>query len=153
MREWRQWQIDQTLNWMKSRLETSLSVSLQRKLGRSKQHSAFEHAQNVQIHIILRMRKVSSGPLLSFDEFYSIKLFWKRTAKGPDRTAGRAFWSGLSLSTQAPKAYFCLARLNYIVLTASEDKRRSVEFKEAYSLTVLSSYFTEISSVGYSSLW
>ena len=34
---------------------------------------AFEHAQNVQIRIILR--KVSSGPLLSIYTFYSIQYF------------------------------------------------------------------------------
>ena len=37
---------------------------------------AFKHAQNVQIHIILRKRKVSSGPLLSTDTFDVIKYFW-----------------------------------------------------------------------------
>ena len=33
----------------------------------------FEHAQNVQIHIILHMRKVSSGRLLSIDTLCSIQ--------------------------------------------------------------------------------
>ena len=35
-----------------------------------KRNSAFE---NVQIYIILRMRKVSSRPLYSIDTFYSIQ--------------------------------------------------------------------------------
>ena len=39
-------------------------------LGRAKRKRAFEHAQNAQIQIILCMRKVSSGPLLS------IRIFW-----------------------------------------------------------------------------
>ena len=36
-----------------------------RYIGRVKRKSAFEHAQNAQIQIILRMRKVPPGPLLS----------------------------------------------------------------------------------------
>ena len=35
------------------------------KCGHVKWKRVFEHAQNVQIHIILHMRKVSSGHLLS----------------------------------------------------------------------------------------
>ena len=31
------------------------------ELGRVKQRSAFEHAQNIKFHIIMHMRKVSSG--------------------------------------------------------------------------------------------
>ena len=62
----------------------------QYQLGRAKGKSAFEHAQNVRIRIILRMRKVSLGLLLSIDLFYSIQ--W--------------FWSGPSLSAHAPKAHF-----------------------------------------------
>ena len=46
--------------------------------GHAKQKSAFE---SEQIHIILRMRKVSSGPLLSIDNFYSIQWVWQRSAK------------------------------------------------------------------------
>ena len=34
-------------------------------MGLVKQNSAFKHAQNAQIQINVRMRKVSSGPLLS----------------------------------------------------------------------------------------
>ena len=41
-------------------------------MGRVKRKSAFEHAQNVRIHIILHMRRVSSGQLLSIETFYSI---------------------------------------------------------------------------------
>ena len=33
----------------------------------------FKHAKNVRIHIILHMRKVSSGPLLSSHTFCSIQ--------------------------------------------------------------------------------
>ena len=35
-----------------------------------KRKRAFEHAQNVRIHIILRMRMVSSVPLQYIDTFY-----------------------------------------------------------------------------------
>ena len=34
--------------------------------------AGFEHAQNIHIHIILRMRKVSHWPLLFIHTFYSI---------------------------------------------------------------------------------
>ena len=34
-------------------------------MGRVKQKSAFEHVQNMKIQIILRLCKISSGPLLS----------------------------------------------------------------------------------------
>ena len=49
----------------------SLSRLMQSNMGRAKQKSAFEHEQKVRIHIILHMRKVSSGHLLSIDAFYS----------------------------------------------------------------------------------
>ena len=39
----------------------------------SSQKSAFERAQNAQLQFILRMRKVSSKPLLSFNTFCSIQ--------------------------------------------------------------------------------
>ena len=51
---------------MKSPRPTERAIStdfdLSRHLGRFKQKSVFEHAQNAQIQIIHRMRKVSSGP-------------------------------------------------------------------------------------------
>ena len=50
-------------------------------MGRVKQKSAFEHAQNVRIHNILRMREVLSGHLLSIETFYTIQWFCLRTAK------------------------------------------------------------------------
>ena len=37
--------------------------------------NAFKYAQNVRIQVILRMCKVSSGPLLSIDTVYSILRF------------------------------------------------------------------------------
>ena len=39
-------------------------------MGHAKGKGAFVQAQNVRIHIILCMRKVSSGPLLSMDTFH-----------------------------------------------------------------------------------
>ena len=41
-------------------------------MGSVKQKSAFEHAQNARIHIILRMRKVSSGHMVSIETVCSI---------------------------------------------------------------------------------
>ena len=42
-------------------------------MGHVKPNSAFEHAHNAHSQIILRMRKVSSGPLLSIRLFCSIQ--------------------------------------------------------------------------------
>ena len=39
------------------------------------QKRGFEYAQNVQMKIILRMRKISLGPLLSIHTFNSIQWF------------------------------------------------------------------------------
>ena len=69
----------------------------------SRQAKSVFHAQNMRIHIILRMRKISSGSLLSIDTFYSIQWFWKRTAKVLIRLHGCAGWSGPSLSTYAQR--------------------------------------------------
>ena len=41
-------------------------------VGRVKRKTAFEHAQNAQIQIILRMRKASSRFLLSIHTIWSI---------------------------------------------------------------------------------
>ena len=42
-------------------------------MGRIMLNSAFEHVHNAQIHIILHVRKVSSGPLPSVHIFFSIQ--------------------------------------------------------------------------------
>ena len=42
-------------------------------MGHVKQKVAFEHVSNVQFQMILRKRKVSSGPLLSSHLFCSIQ--------------------------------------------------------------------------------
>ena len=44
-------------------------------MGRVKRKRDFEHEQNEQVHVILRMRKVSYGLLLSIHTFCSIKNF------------------------------------------------------------------------------
>ena len=49
-----------------------LGPNSQPPLGRVKHKRAFEHVQNMLIHIILRMRKVSAGLLHSIDTFYNI---------------------------------------------------------------------------------
>ena len=41
-------------------------------LGRVKQNNVFEHVQNTQIQIILRIRKVSSGPFLSIHKMIQL---------------------------------------------------------------------------------
>ena len=43
--------------------------------------TAFKHAQNARIHIIVRMRKVLFRSLLSIDTFYNIHWFRQRTVK------------------------------------------------------------------------
>ena len=55
-------------------------------IGRDKQKRTFENVQNVRIHIILRMRKVSYGPLLSIVSFYSIQ-WLTADSEGPDQNA------------------------------------------------------------------
>ena len=41
-------------------------------MGRFKRESAFEHAQNMQINILLRVCKVSYEPWLNIDTYYCI---------------------------------------------------------------------------------
>ena len=49
-------------------------ISTPLDMGRVKRkQSAFEHAQSVQIHIALHMRRVSSAHLLSIETVYSIQ--------------------------------------------------------------------------------
>ena len=69
-----------------------------------KRKSVFEHAQNVRIHIALRMRKGSSGCLLSAGLFYSIQCFCLRPANVVIRLRRCGGWSGPSLFSHAPKA-------------------------------------------------
>ena len=45
-------------------------------MGCVKGKRAFEHAQNAQIQMIMRMRNASSGSLLSIHEFFSIQQFY-----------------------------------------------------------------------------
>ena len=61
--------------------------------------SVFEHAQNVQIYIILRMRSVSSGPSVLQ---YPMSL--TTDSETPDQT-------GNLLSVHAPKTHFRFAQL------------------------------------------
>ena len=60
-------------------------------MGPVKQKSAFEHAQHVRIHIILHMRKVSSGRMISIKNINSIQWLCLRTAKSLIRL--RECWS------------------------------------------------------------
>ena len=57
-------------------------------MSRIKRKRAFEHAQNVRIHIILRLRKVSSGHLLSIVTLSCIQEFCWRTVKALIRLRG-----------------------------------------------------------------
>ena len=68
--------------------------------------SAFKHAQNVWIHIILYVRKVLSGQLLSIETFHSIQWLCLRTAKAQIRLYIHAGWSGPSLSACARRHVF-----------------------------------------------
>ena len=91
-------------------------------MGRIKRKSAFEHAQNAQIHIILHMRKVSSGHLLSIEIFCSIKWLSLRTAKAQSRLRG----SGPLLSAYAQRHVFS-ARLFMLRLIYIEKRRPKLE--------------------------
>ena len=68
-------------------------------MGHVKRKSAFEHAQNVRIHIILHMCKVSSGHLLPIEPFCRIQWFCSRTAMTQSRLCV------CLLSAHDPKAY------------------------------------------------
>ena len=72
--------------------------------------SAYEHAQNVRIHIILRMHKILFGRLHCIVTFYSSQWFLQWTAKALIRCA---VWSWPSMPAQAPNAHLRLARLNF----------------------------------------
>ena len=63
----------------------------------------FERVQNVQIYIILHMRKVSSGHLSSIWTFHSIHWFCLRTANALIRLRWCAVWSEHSLSAYAQR--------------------------------------------------
>ena len=52
-----------------------IQCNLSEYMRRVKRKDALEHAQNAQIQIILRMLKVSSGPLLSINTFCTIQWF------------------------------------------------------------------------------
>ena len=65
----------------------SLVSNLQRYLGFVERNSAFEHAQNVKIHI-LRMRKILSGPLFSIHTLCFIQCSFSRTVKALIRLRG-----------------------------------------------------------------
>ena len=58
------------------------------RMGSAMRKRTFEHAQDMQIHIILHVREVTSGPLLSIETFCSIRWFWQRTAKALIRMHG-----------------------------------------------------------------
>ena len=52
---------------------------VEREIGQVKRKSAFKYAQNAQIQIILRMRKVSSGPLLDIRTFCNTQWFFSHS--------------------------------------------------------------------------
>ena len=54
--------------------QTLRFAMLRYHMGRVKRESALEHQQNTQIQIILRMREVSSGPLLPICTLCSVPL-------------------------------------------------------------------------------
>ena len=79
-------------------------------MGRVKRKCAFAHAQNVRILINLRMRNVSSAPVLSIDTFYGIKWFLQRTEKALIRLRGtrRLIWT--FAVRICPKTHFLITR-------------------------------------------
>ena len=63
-------------------------------MGRIKRKGAYEHAQNVQMHINVHMRKVSSGHLL-FEIFLYHPMIMFEDTVGPEQTAWmrRLIWA------------------------------------------------------------
>ena len=74
-------------------------------MGHIKRKSAFEHVQNAQIQIILRMRKISSGHI-----YYTVQLFCSRTLEALIILRGRPGCSGPLLSA-CPKICVRMVRL------------------------------------------
>ena len=74
--------------------------------------SAFIHEHNTLIQIILHMRKMSSGSLLSIHTFCSIQWFCYGAVKALIRLRGCAGWSGPSLSAYARRHVFACRGLN-----------------------------------------
>ena len=96
-------------------------------MGRVKRKCAFEHAQNERINIILRKRKVSSGPLFFIDTFYGIHWFCKRRAKAQIRLRERAVWSGPSLSAYARRHVFAWSGQNKLVCRKAGHQRKHIQ--------------------------
>ena len=84
-------------------------IIVQYNKGRIKRKRAFEHAQNMRIHIILRMRmrmrRVSSRPLLSINTFCSVSGY-----EGPDQTARKRRLIWAFAYRKYPKPGFRMAR-------------------------------------------
>ena len=93
-------------------------------MGRVKRKKAFEHLQNVRIHVILHMRKVSSGHLLSMETFYSVRWFFA-DSESLDQTAHQRSLIWPSLSAYDPKVHLRLVGLIssnfYIVALPSQN--------------------------------
>ena len=101
-------QSDQVLNCLTELLGMALGPfsHVEYHMDCVKRKGVFKHARNSKIQIILRMRNVSSGHLLSFHTFCSIQWFCWRTVKTLIRLRGCAVWSGSSLSAYARKLIF-----------------------------------------------
>ena len=77
-----------------------------KNIGRVKRKKCIRACARCAEDIILSMLKVSSGPLLSIDSFYSVKWCKQRTAKALIRLRICAVWSGPSLSAYARRHVF-----------------------------------------------
>ena len=82
-------------------------------MGHFKRNSAYEHAQNVQIQIILRMSKASSRPLLIFYTFCS-PMFLFADSEGPDQAARMRSLIWAFAVRICPKTCFRMGRPIYI---------------------------------------
>ena len=89
-------------------------------MGCAKPKSFFEHAQNVWIQIIMRMIKVSSGPLFFMHAFYSIQYFCWRTVKALIRLRACASWSGPLLYAYARRHIFAWCNPYQVFRTVRE---------------------------------
>ena len=78
-------------------------------LSHAKRKCTCQHAQNAQIHIILRMRKISFGHLLSIHTFLYYPMILFAGSEGPDQTARmrRLIWA--FAVRICSKTRFCMA--------------------------------------------
>ena len=98
-------------------------------------------AQNA-VRFILRMRKVSSGHLLSIDTNYNVSCFCERTAKALIRLRVRAVWYGPSLSVYAQRHF--LHGMTHFISFRGEGRLRPIRKDRIFECMSSAQYCTSV---------